>query len=236
MIAPQQCQTNQDSKGNRMNWYRCDRARPPFIGCCSSNPCGLPQGCPKESISAAVLSGNPLYAAVFTGYVPLPASNSTCQAGQGESSMAGAPTPTPTTDQHPTGKTPDRFLGLKIGLPFLVGVILLLLFCHFYRKRVERRRDSEKEVIPVAEPRDRTARRFSIASSTFVRPRPAPIPPLTSLPPVRPLPPVPPPRPPTPMPMPKPKPSASSIHGLWESIQRSNSLGSTRRGRSPGRV
>ncbi|KAL6716127.1 hypothetical protein ACLMJK_005693 [Lecanora helva] len=44
-------------------WYTCQVTRPPFMGCCKTNPCS--SGCPSGDLTAGFLSSNPAIAAVF---------------------------------------------------------------------------------------------------------------------------------------------------------------------------
>ncbi|KAI1506756.1 hypothetical protein F5X99DRAFT_404114 [Biscogniauxia marginata] len=48
-------------------WYVCADTQPPFLGCCSENPCSE-GGCPAGSLAPAVLSDNATSAAVFLEY------------------------------------------------------------------------------------------------------------------------------------------------------------------------
>ncbi|KAF3343730.1 Enoyl-CoA hydratase/isomerase [Verticillium dahliae VDG2] len=49
-IPAQSCD---DARGARI-WWTCRDNKPPFLGCCASNPCG--EGCPQDHLIAAVLS------------------------------------------------------------------------------------------------------------------------------------------------------------------------------------
>ncbi|KAF3354168.1 3-hydroxy-3-methylglutaryl-coenzyme A reductase [Verticillium dahliae VDG1] len=48
-IPAQSCD---DARGARI-WWTCRDNKPPFLGCCASNPCG--EGCPQDHLIAAVL-------------------------------------------------------------------------------------------------------------------------------------------------------------------------------------
>ena len=47
-ISPNTCVNSSSNK-----WYSCNHTSPPFLGCCSSNPCEKTHGCPKEDIIAS---------------------------------------------------------------------------------------------------------------------------------------------------------------------------------------
>ncbi|KAG7149052.1 hypothetical protein HYQ46_002055 [Verticillium longisporum] len=51
-IPAQSCD---DARGARI-WWTCRDNKPPFLGCCASNPCG--EGCPQDHLIAAVLGGS----------------------------------------------------------------------------------------------------------------------------------------------------------------------------------
>ncbi|MCJ1457225.1 hypothetical protein MMC28_007592 [Mycoblastus sanguinarius] len=55
-IQDQDCQTG--------SWYTCKDTDPPFLGCCTSDPCSS-SGCPEGNLTAAYLSSNPESAADF---------------------------------------------------------------------------------------------------------------------------------------------------------------------------
>lgn len=59
-IPPQSC----DSTGGDDHFYTCTANDPPFIGCCTLNPC-VNMTCPSENLRAAVLSSNHDYRASF---------------------------------------------------------------------------------------------------------------------------------------------------------------------------
>ena len=75
-------------------WYTCTGTKPPFMGCCKSNPCSN-DGCPAGDLTAGFLSSNPKVAADF-----LPsgaASSSTSSLTSSESSTSTSASHTSST-------------------------------------------------------------------------------------------------------------------------------------------
>ncbi|GAP83711.1 hypothetical protein SAMD00023353_0501040 [Rosellinia necatrix] len=184
MISPQGCQVPNDRNNKTANWYRCDRARPPFFGCCGSNPCATAHGCPKSDLAAAVLSDDVLRARVFTAFTSSTQVNITADEGVRPEETSAPDHVTSQNVASTDGKHPVH-LGLKIAIP-LISFFLLSIGLYFFHRGRKRHRGSQNKpdtMMRVAEMGD-ARRRFSMASSTFVRPRPAPPPPISSPPPL----------------------------------------------------
>ncbi|CAH0023529.1 unnamed protein product [Clonostachys rhizophaga] len=64
-IKPQKCV----SEDPEVQWFACAASKPPFMGCCSANPCQL-GGCPADKLYAAKLNDNPELARPFLTGVP----------------------------------------------------------------------------------------------------------------------------------------------------------------------
>ena len=90
-FANQECVTGQ--------FYTCNKTNPPFLGCCTSNPCDAGQ-CPQTDLAPAFLSNDPAVAADF-----LSSTTSTIATisypTKSTSITATMATQTPTTSQPP---------------------------------------------------------------------------------------------------------------------------------------
>lgn len=61
-IMAQECMGNDDT----IMWYTCTSTSPPFLGCCSENPCAK-GSCSPSALRAAKLSSNKMNASLFLG-------------------------------------------------------------------------------------------------------------------------------------------------------------------------
>ena len=60
-ISQQSCQSDRPD----VQWWTCTGPDPPFMGCCSTNPCVEDDGCPNDQLFPARLSDDPEYAKSF---------------------------------------------------------------------------------------------------------------------------------------------------------------------------
>ncbi|KAI1116576.1 hypothetical protein F5Y14DRAFT_407244, partial [Nemania sp. NC0429] len=97
-------------------WYTCSKTRPPFLGCCSNDPCNL-QGCLDGNLVPAVLSGDSRNASLFE----LPKTTS--------STSPALSTATSNTGEG--GDSAKLEVGPIIGIT-LAGVVVLLLLVGSY--------------------------------------------------------------------------------------------------------
>ncbi len=120
-IPPQQCAGNDKAA----LFYTCMHNVPPFLGCCTSNPCAS-GSCPSSRLSAAKLSTDPAARAAFVTEVSPPQ----------------APPQPPSTETHSGGGLPTgAIVGIAVGGALVVfAVIGLVMYrCGWLaRKRKER--------------------------------------------------------------------------------------------------
>ncbi|KAI0402227.1 hypothetical protein F4802DRAFT_381676 [Xylaria palmicola] len=116
-FLPQNCAAPYDSG----SWYTCTFSVPPFLGCCTRNPCN--DGCPADHLVPAALSEDPDNAAQFL----LPNETASTSTSPGPSSSTGAtPSPSSTTPADPgAGASSGMRIGIIVGTS-LAGVLILL--------------------------------------------------------------------------------------------------------------
>lgn len=110
-IPPQSCEAPNDES----SWYTCSDLNPPFMGCCSSNPCAN-NGCAAEDLLAARVSDNATYAAPF-----LASTSGSSSSGSG-------------------GLSTGAIVGVAIGSAAAVLIVVGILF-FLYRRREKKRKD-----------------------------------------------------------------------------------------------
>jgi hypothetical protein len=98
-------------------FYTCAFTKPPFLGCCKSNPCSA-GGCPTDDLAGAFLSGDPGKAEDFLGL----------NASRSSSSAAGTGTAVANDMGQRMDHTGDG-TGLSVGaiVGLTVGSVLVLL-------------------------------------------------------------------------------------------------------------
>ncbi|KAI0443762.1 hypothetical protein F4803DRAFT_514128 [Xylaria telfairii] len=103
---------------NSSIWYTCDDARPPFLGCCTNNPCN--NGCLPGHLVPATLSKDPANAAQF----------------KFPNSTNSSPSPTATGGE--VGDNSSKRIGIIVGSS-LAGVVILLsvIGAYLWLKRKE---------------------------------------------------------------------------------------------------
>ncbi|KAI0450281.1 hypothetical protein F5B21DRAFT_508345 [Xylaria acuta] len=112
---------------NSSIWYTCVNSRPPFLGCCTNNPCN--NGCLAGHLVPATLSEDPANAGQFMS--PKTATTTT----------GSSPSPTATSDE--AGESSSKRIGIIVGTS-LAGVVILLLVIGAYLW-VKRREEAQGE-------------------------------------------------------------------------------------------
>ncbi|KAI0902505.1 hypothetical protein F4806DRAFT_447279 [Annulohypoxylon nitens] len=117
-ISPQSCAAPSTSD----RWFTCQSDQPPFLGCCSDNPCSN-NGCPTGKLLAATLSDNNGNAQVFlnTG------------------------TPAPSSDSSGYSLSLGAILGIALGCAAVVAIALAILAyrCGWLAKRRKQGKESD---------------------------------------------------------------------------------------------
>ncbi|KAI0551930.1 hypothetical protein F4679DRAFT_592907 [Xylaria curta] len=119
-FSPQSCA----SPFNSSIWFTCTYARPPFLGCCTNDPCN--NGCLVGHLVPATLSEDPADASQFM----LP-----------KTTTVSSPSPTATSDQ--AGESSSKQIGTIVGTS-LAGVVILLLVIGAYLW-LKRREEAQEE-------------------------------------------------------------------------------------------
>ncbi|RYP03882.1 hypothetical protein DL765_010374 [Monosporascus sp. GIB2] len=124
-IPAQSCAEPYDNN----TWWTCQQARPPFMGCCLSNPCN--KGCSDDDLLPARLSDNTSEAASFiTSTLTTSSSSTTTQTPDSNASEA-------------TALEQKSQTGLIVGVTMAGLVVLFAIFSvYLWRKR---RREKERE-------------------------------------------------------------------------------------------
>ncbi|KAL3476859.1 hypothetical protein BJX99DRAFT_227043 [Aspergillus californicus] len=110
-IRPNNCLA---TSGNSSNWYTCNSTSPPFLGCCSSNPCSQTDGCPADDVIPAAWSSS------RSGQYEL-----FLDEGTGDGDESG--------DGGSDGLSAGAIAGIAVGGAAAVVIILAVLF--FLRRR-----------------------------------------------------------------------------------------------------
>ncbi|KJZ77814.1 hypothetical protein HIM_02991 [Hirsutella minnesotensis 3608] len=143
LIPPQDCVGESRALSDAL-WYTCAATDPPFMGCCTENPCKSSAGCPKNSVRAASLSTTRDYAAPFLG---LPIESAPKPSASSASSSTSSATATfvhvhttlqagATSTGKPTGSSglsSGSVAGISIGATAAAVMIFSALF--FWLKR-----------------------------------------------------------------------------------------------------
>ncbi|KAM3512397.1 hypothetical protein MY11210_003963 [Beauveria gryllotalpidicola] len=150
-IPAQECAASTSSR-----WYSCRDTKPPFLGCCTHNPC-VTGSCNKSSLCAAKLSSNERLASVFllgvSGTTTTSAASSstatttsTTTKTAAESSTA---TPTPSVAAAAGGSSggsqgvqPAVVAGMVIGIAAAAVAIALLIVWRLRRRRAAAKKNA----------------------------------------------------------------------------------------------
>ncbi|KAM3440151.1 hypothetical protein NHJ13734_003424 [Beauveria thailandica] len=142
-------------------WYSCKGTTPPFLGCCTHNPC-IVGTCNKPSLGAAMLSSNERLASLFLEGVSdttttSTASSSTTTTAPTKTTVAESSTTTPVSTTTPSstaaptpsmtaaagggsggsqGVQPAVVAGMVIGIAAAAVAIALLVVWWMRRRRV----------------------------------------------------------------------------------------------------
>ena len=126
------------------SWYTCAATKPPFLGCCKSNPCLAGIGCPKEDIAAGWLSSNSQAAAVFVGKSATTDSSATSPSSMSSAtrvpvSSSSSPTAAPVVTKSSSPGSRVYVIGGAVGGAVVV-IILFALLAFYFRRRTQRSR------------------------------------------------------------------------------------------------
>ncbi|KAI1425668.1 hypothetical protein F5Y12DRAFT_354185 [Xylaria sp. FL1777] len=136
MFLPQSCA----DPFNSSSWYTCDDALPPFLGCCTNNPCN--NGCSAGHLVPAILSEDPKNASQLM----LPETTTTAPATTVTSSAtitSMLPAGTESSAPNSTSARAGMIAGISVA-----GVVVLLLVITAYlwvERRKQARKHSEHE-------------------------------------------------------------------------------------------
>ncbi|KAI1332620.1 hypothetical protein F5Y16DRAFT_121019 [Xylariaceae sp. FL0255] len=123
-------------------WYTCSDAIPPFLGCCTNNPCN--NGCSFGNLIPAVLSEDAKNASQFLIPTTTSSAGPTGTSVLPKVTTGTSATSTPTSQAASGSKVQP---GLVVGL-VIVGVVILLAVIGVYlwvKKREERRQEVERK-------------------------------------------------------------------------------------------
>ncbi|KAM4058894.1 hypothetical protein HRG_008224 [Hirsutella rhossiliensis] len=144
-IPAQDCVKNEPGTA----WYACAYAQPPFMGCCSVNPCQA-NGCPAASLRAGALSEIEENTGVFLGKPPASSSSSTASTAASTStasSVTSSATNTSTSEansQINPGPSKGAIAGISVGVTF-AAVFLVTFVIIWLRKRFEVKRKKQQQ-------------------------------------------------------------------------------------------
>ncbi|KAB5523895.1 hypothetical protein GE09DRAFT_483272 [Coniochaeta sp. 2T2.1] len=125
VIAPQDCAADTGL------WYTCKFNKPPFLGCCASNPCQS-GACPTEDLVPAKLSTDPDFRDGFLGTATNSTSASTTTSIP-TSGSSNIPTATPLAATTGGRLTTGTMVGISVGV--VIVVLLLIAGCTFVFRR-----------------------------------------------------------------------------------------------------
>ncbi|XXH05154.1 ribosomal protein S7A [Hypoxylon texense] len=117
-IPPQNCA----APSNSSHWFTCQGSTPPFLGCCSINPCQN-DGCPTASLLPATLSDDAGNAQIFLSNTSSSPSSSSSTSAT-DSSTSSAPDASGSSGYS---LSLGAILGIAIGCTALVAIILAFL-------------------------------------------------------------------------------------------------------------
>ncbi|KAB5532573.1 hypothetical protein GE09DRAFT_369997 [Coniochaeta sp. 2T2.1] len=131
VIAPQDCAADTGL------WYTCKFNKPPFLGCCASNPCQS-GACQTEDLVPAKLSTDPDFREGFLGTAANLTSASTTTgsptSSSSNTSIADSNIPTATPLATTAGRlTTGTVVGISVGV--VIVVLLLIAGCTFVFRR-----------------------------------------------------------------------------------------------------
>ena len=106
---------------NTSTWWTCQGATPPFMGCCSENPCN--EGCRRADLLPARLSDNEENAAPFLDSSPPPSSTASTL---------------PDADTEDTGSQTGLIVGVTMG-----GIVVLIAGIALFLWRRRRREKAQ---------------------------------------------------------------------------------------------
>lgn len=131
----------QDQQCSTGKWYTCQDTNPPFVGCCTSNPCGTESGCSDEDLIGGSLSSNVSEAASWLSAAKsesLATTSSVAKASSSSTVATASVTQAPSSSAVVTASSGQKLsggaiAGVAIGVAALVIFLIAALF--IYRRR-----------------------------------------------------------------------------------------------------
>lgn len=138
-------------------FYTCENTNPPFLGCCTSNPCDAGQ-CPPTDLAPALLSNDPIEAADFLSTATT-ATSTTLSATMSTSTAATRATMTPNPSSPPahTRVSNGAIIGIALGgFLFCAWLLAISMFIFNRWSRLRKLSLHEKPSNSVMESNDYT--------------------------------------------------------------------------------
>lgn len=133
-IPPESCGTPL----NASSWFTCQKTSPPFLGCCTVNPCAT-GSCPTANLHPARLSDDPAQANIFLTNLPPNMSTTATPSPTATPSASGAPV------AAQPGLSTGAIAGIAVGAVGLVALVIgaiLLYKCGWNARRRREKRET----------------------------------------------------------------------------------------------
>ncbi|CAM1510847.1 Fc.00g083600.m01.CDS01 [Cosmosporella sp. VM-42] len=147
-LATQDC----DNVNGTKIWFTCKFNKPPFLGCCSENPCGLGE-CPLDSLVPAKLSSNANNRQAFLEpsgtHTAGASSTADSTASSTASGTSAAATATESSDSSSGGLSTGAVAGIAVGATAIGLIALALLFWRcFWVPKKKKQGEQMRQVAP----------------------------------------------------------------------------------------